>query len=358
MEQQLKSTVLIVEPNSTGHRLWHVALLLEDCHLRGVKAVVLTTEKTVESPQWQVHVSKFSPESILRPLDWFKIPNIARESIHFSADVTILLDADSYLLPVLRRGWKGRGKLAVLMMRGEVQPGPPLAGFRPVKTLAKRALIWVAGFRPHVRVFVLVSPLVPRRGPLHWVADPVVLRSNRKEILAIRRFLNSDGDRYWLGVFGEINARKNLPLLLEAIQAQPNVGLLIAGSVDPEVAYAAKTLLSDFVANGGRVIHLDGPLTDEKFDSAIAAVDCVVAAYSTEASSGVVLKAAASGKRLILAGAKCLRNDARQLGSQATWTTLDVHELRRAVEQAQHLPAPAAGVPLSADEFVRALTGK
>jgi glycosyltransferase involved in cell wall biosynthesis len=172
----------------------------------------------------------------------------------------------------------------------------------------------------------------------------------------MRERLDSHGDRYWLGVFGAITPRKNLPLIVEAILDQPEVGLLIAGIVHPEVSHAVAPLLSRFVTNGGQVISLEGPLTDAEFDSAIGAVDCVVAAHSNEASSGVVLRAAASGRRLVLAGAGYLRRDAGSLGDQATWSPLELDELRRAIRQARALPAPRVRVELNADEFVRALT--
>jgi len=302
-----------------------------------------------------VYVGRYDPEFHLSLPSEFTLPDIAKVSTGIKATTTILLDADRHLVPLLGRGWKGPGKLTVLVMVPEGQPGL-LALTGPAKTLAKKTLMRVAGFHRKVRVFPLISPLAPRRGSLNWIADPVVLKSSVSQIRAMRERLDSHGDRYWLGVFGAITPRKNLPLIVEAILDHPEVGLLIAGTVNPEVSHAVAPLLSRFIANGGQVIRLEGPLTDAEFDSAIGAVDCVVAAHSNEASTGVVLRAAASGRRLVLAGAGYLRRDAGYLGEQATWSPLELDELRQAIQQARSLPAPQVKIELNADEFVRALT--
>lgn len=347
---------LIVEPNSPGHRLWHVRLLIEECRSKGDKVAVLTTKSAVESAEWLVHLGDCAPHVILRPPHEFTLPIIARVAAGLEASLTILLDADRHLLSVFRRGWTGPGKLTVLIMSADVHPGPPLSWMRPAKTLVKKALVLGAGLWPRVRIFALRSPLVPRRGPLHWIADPVTLRCSVEEKQAMRAHLDSYGDRYWLGVFGAIGPRKNLPLVVEAILDEPGVGLLIAGSVDPKVSETVAPILANFTANGGQVVQLRGPLTDAALDSAIGVVDCVIVAHSTEGSSGVVLKAAASGRRLVLAGAKSLLRDAAHLGDQAIWSPLETDRIRHAVRQTRSSTGPAPTVELTSDEFRRSLT--
>ena len=351
-----ESVTLIVEPHARGHHLDYVRLLVEDCDSRGDRVAILTTTTAVESVEWEVHLSWQSPEIVLHPISAFELPDIACVSANLGATNTILPDADGHLRAVLRRGWSGPGKLTMLVMRGDVQPGPPLARLRLAKTLVKRALIWGTGLRPSVRVFVLSSPLEARRGPLRWIADPVKLRCSSQQARTMRAQLKVDGGRYWLGVFGDITPRKNLPLILEAIREMADIGLLIAGPIDTTVTSVINPIVAQFTANGGAVQYLGGPLTDTEFDCAIGAVDCVVVAHSNEGPSGVVLKAAASGRRLILAGAKSLRKDADNLGSQATWTPLELEALRRAIQQARRLPEPTSAVEMGSAEFVKALT--
>lgn len=348
--------VLIVEPHSRGHRLHYVRFLIEGCHANLDRVVILTTKSAVESAEWRVHLEHHTPSVITQPAHAFGLDDIAHAAASLGADVTIVPDADGYVSQVLLRGWSGPGMLTMLIMRGEVQPGPPFAWLRPAKTLVKRTLIWGADRRRNVRMYVLRSPLIPRRGPLHWLPEPVQLSCSPEQVETVRRQLDRDEGRYWIGVFGDITARKNLELITEAILEMPNVGLLTAGPVDPEVSAAVSPLLEEFVSNGGMVRQIGGPLTDSEFDSAISAVDCVVAAHTNEGPSSVVLKAVASGRRLVLAGAESLRRDAARLPGQAVWTPLDARALRDAIEHARRAPEPADFVKPGCDEFVGSLT--
>jgi len=171
----------------------------------------------------------------------------------------------------------------------------------------------------------------------------------------MRDRLDAYGERYWIGVFGHITPRKNLSLILSSILDQSDVGLMIAGPIDAEVSEAIAPLLEKFAAGGGRVLHLSGFLTDAEFDSAISAVDCVVVAQSNEGPSGIVAKAAASGRRLVLAGAKSLKRDAQYLGEQATWSPLASVALSQAIRQASSLPEPRNTVNLGTEGFLAAL---
>lgn len=352
LSKQLK---LIVEPDPTGHHLYYVKLLIEHCRSNDFAVVVLTTERAVQSSEWLALLGEYAPEVVVPPACAFSLDEIARVANDLGASVTILPEADHHLLPVLRRGWSGHGELTMLMVRVNVSSREILSWTRPAKTLGKKALIWLAGLRPRVRVFALRSPLVNERGPLQWIPDPVALSDSEDEVGAIREILDSAGRRYWIGVFGAITPRKNLPLILKAIIGQPDIGLLLAGSVDPQVSAEVAPLLDTLTEGGGQVVQLPGPLSEVQFDSAIRAVDCVVVAHSNEGPSGIVIKAAASGRRLILAGAKSLRRDASQLGEQATWSPLKVELIREAVLSAQRSSVSIPAVKLGASEFVEGL---
>lgn len=356
MDTDIAPTTLIVEPNPLGHRLYYVALILDECHSRGDRVVLLTTARAVDSAEWRIHIGRRDLETLLRPDDAFDLSEIAKLATRVGAASTILPEADHYLLPILRRGWRGPGELTVLVVRAEVQARPPLARMRVGKSFFKKVMIWAADLRPRVRVFALRSPLTNKRGPIRWIADPVALSCSSEQMTAMRARWDGGRPRYWLGVFGAISPRKNLPLIVEAILDQPDLGLLIAGTVDPEVMAAAQPLVDQFIADGGSVIRLSGPLSEAEFDSAIGAVDCVVVAHSNEGPSGIVIKAAASGTRLILAGAKSLREDATNLRGLATWSTLDVYALRKAIQDARLSPRPAPVGDLGSSDFVSALT--
>ncbi|MCV7345441.1 glycosyltransferase [Mycolicibacterium rhodesiae] len=350
---------LVVEPNPEGHHLDYVGLIVDSCRSRGRRAVVLTTADAIESTQWSVHLGTIAPEVTIQPARAFSLADIARVATEASADLTIIPDGDKYLFDIFRKGWTGPGKLSVLSMRADGQPKKSIWPLR-LRGIAKKALILGADLRPRVRVSALRSPHVRRSEPLHWIPDPVVLRCTSEERHKVRDDLRSHGDRYWVGVYGVITPRKNLPQIIHALLGQPNVpniGLLIAGSIDEEVVEAAEPLLRTFDAAGGQVVHLSGTLTDAEFDAAIGAVDCVVVAYTNEGPSGIALRAAASGRRLVLAGAKSLNRDARYLGEQAIWSTLDVESLSRAIQQASSLPPPRESVvSVGAEAFLAGLT--
>lgn len=352
------SVALIVEPRPAGHRLYYVGLLVDEVRSRGARPVLFTTEAVVESDEWKIHLEGTEPEVLLSDLDDLTLPDIVRASHDVEADLTIVPEADQYLRSVLVKGWTGAGVLKMLIMRADGQPGPPLPKMRILKGLAKKALVIGADLRRRVEVFALRSPITPRRGPLRWVQEPVTLRCSSEEIAAAKERLDRHGDRYWFGVVGSITPRKNLPLIVESMlgEGESGVGLLVAGHVLPEVSEVVDPLLEQFVAAGGRVVRMDGHLSDAEFDAAIGAVDCIVAAHSNEGPSAVVLKAAASGKRLVLAGAKSLREDANHLGDQAVWSRLDQAALRDALREVRCLTAPVKPVSAGTYDFRKKLT--
>ena len=347
---------LIVEPNERGHRLYYVRLLIEECYSKGQKAIVLTTKAVVESGQWRVHIGDLGPALAISSLGRFTLRHIADVAARERAEITVLPEADRYLPSLFIRGWTGPGKLNLLVMRSVAQPGSTRPWLRPAKTALKIALILGLRLHGNIEAFVLRSPLVARNGPLRWLPEPVTLASSPEQIGAIRRNLERFGRRYWFGVVGSTTARKNLPLIIRALPHQADTGIVIAGSVAPEVAATVAPLLENFQAHGGAVVRIPGTLTDADFDSVIGAVDCIVAAHSNEGPSAVVLKAAVSGSRLVLAGAKSLRQDAIHLGDQATWSPLEIDALSQALREARESPMLSCPPRFGVERFVRALT--
>lgn len=352
---QAEDAVLIVEPNSDGHRLYYVALLVRWCRSHGLAATLVTTPRAVSSAEWAIHLDAADLVVELRPADWFGIDNVAHLADRSRSAVTVIPDGDRYLWPLVRAGWKPHRRLSVLSMRPDAQnAGSRLVGL--VRGAVKKGLIVAADMRPRVRVFALRSPLSSRRTPLRWVADPITLRRDDELVTALRAELHAMAPSYWVGVFGAIDPRKNLHLLAQALLSHPEVGLLVAGRIDDASDALARAPLAAFQAAGGSFVHLAPPMDDAHFDSAICAVDCVVVAHSNEGSSGVASKAAAAGRRLVLSGARSLRRDARALGDQAVWVPLDAAAIAQAVAAASATAAPRATVRAEADDFVRSLT--
>ena len=349
-----KAAALIVEPNPNGHRLTYVSLLVDRCISQGREVRVMTSPAAIGSAQWAVHLGEKSVQVITKPLDNFTLDGIARVAAQTDASLTIVPDGDGFLIPALRKGWEAPGTLSMLVMRADEQAKKPW--LRHTQGIAKKMLVLAVGFRSNVRVCALRSPLVKRRGFIRWAADPVNLSATPERVREMRNRLEGYGKHYWIGVFGSITPRKNLPLIIQAILDQPDVGLVIGGSIDPDVSAAIAPLLDEFSAAGGRVLKLPGTLTEVEFDSAISAVDCIVVAHTNEGPSGIVLKAVAAGRRLILAGAKSLKRDAAHLREQAVWSELDAKALAQSICQAKISSDPIVAVHLENDNIVSALT--
>ncbi|MDN3496515.1 hypothetical protein QL996_11285 [Planococcus sp. APC 4015] len=352
---QAEDAVLIVEPNPDGHRLYYVALLARWCRSNGLAVTLMTTPRATSSAEWALHMTGAEVTVEQRPADWFGIEDIARLAEQSHSALTVIPDGDRYLMPLVRGAWKSGRRLSVLAMRPDAQnAGPRLA--RPIKGFVKKSLIVAAGLRRKVRVFALRSPLSSRRSPLRWVADPITLSGDDELVAAVRAQLHSASSGYWVGVFGAIDPRKNLHLLAQALVSHPEVGLLVAGRIDETSAALARGPIDAYRAAGGAFVHLEPPMDDAHFDSAICAVDCVVVAHSNEGSSGVASKAAAAGRRLVLSGARSLRRDARALGDQAAWVPLDTASIAQAVAAASTSAPPRSIVRADLEDFVRSLT--
>ncbi len=137
------------------------------------------------------------------------------------------------------------------------------------------------------------------------------MNSTPQAVANLRREWDLDDSRYWFGIIGAIDERKNVSLVMAAAQGLPpgQVGLLVAGRFSD----ATRESLREFGAElPGGVRLVDRVLTDEELDAAVAAVDCVVLAHSNEGPSGLFGKAVRAGTRILGAGAQSLRRDCEE----------------------------------------------
>lgn len=318
---------VIVEPNPGGHRLSYVALLAEHCAAESRRVIVVTTNAALESAAWHVHLDGIEVEPLVLGLSEFTLTHLAQLSQKTDAELTIIPDGDRLLTGLAVHGWRRSGGLSLLIMRPDAQGRRGLA--RAIKSLAKKGLMSIAGARANVRVYGLRSPIVRRRGFVRWIADPVSYQPDAAYAARLARDLRSSA-LHWFGVFGAVTARKNLDLIALALVGLDSVGLLVAGTIDEEAWARAEPAVAKFKEAGGVFRYIEGRQTNEQFDSALEAVDCVVAAHTNEGPSGLVSKAAFAGKRLVLAGADSLRRDATVLGDQSEWSDLSVEGLHTA----------------------------
>ncbi|MDF2045938.1 hypothetical protein P2P98_07185 [Microbacterium sp. Kw_RZR3] len=341
------------EPDSRGHRLYYARILAASLLEMGAKVEIVTSKTALQSVEWQIHLGNLDKVPV-RAID----ANVTLTELGINSDLhevslTLVPDGDRYLVDAVRGRWRARGSVSILAMRPESQAG---RGLRPrVWSIAKKLLILAADARPRVRAAALKSGLVKRKFPIRWVTDPVTLACSDSDVRAARADLDSDGRRYWVGVFGAVTPRKNLDLIAEAMLGIPNAGLLVAGSIDDATRALAARALFQLEEAGQAVRFRTSALRDAEFDALIASVDCVVAAHSNEGPSGVVGKAQAANRPLVLAGARSLRDDALSIGELAAWSELDSTAIARNIRHFAAKPSPSRSISPALGNFVDGL---
>jgi len=344
--------VVVFEPNPRGHRLYYVRLLLEALFQSGSAPEVLTRRGVESEPQWALHLGEMNVP--VRYIDaQSSLAELSQYSEDHDIDLLVVPDADRLLIDAALGRWHARGHVSLLAMRPDSQHGH---NFRAAAWgLTKRLLIFAADHRARVRAAALKSALTPQRRPIRWVSDPVTLACSLDDVRSCRATLNADETHFWVGVFGAVTPRKNLHLIAEAALRVPGVALLVAGSVDDEAQRLAEEPLRRLSDSGRPVVLRTEALRDEEFDTLISSMDCVAVAHSNEGSSGIVGKAFAASRPLVLAGAQSLKADAAAIGEFAAWSPLDTDAIARNIERFASMPRPDITLRSNTDDFVKGL---
>lgn len=344
---------VIVEPNPTGHRLFYVRLLI-DAAVQAGDRVTLVLGPDPDPEAERLHLGGISSVTMLRR-EVSRVEDLVSISVSLSSDRIVLPDGDRIALRLaLRRRWHGSGLIIVLVMRERAQPGGPVV-LTAAKSLVRTAAFCRVAAMAGVRLLVLKSPTWTGRSRFAVALDPIRLSADPSAVADFRRSHAMTEDRYWFAVLGAVSARKNLPLILEALKScRTPAGLLVAGQFDEDVPADARLRLLEASAAGNAIV-IDRLLTDEELDAAVAAADCVVLAHSNEGPSGLLGKAAATGTRIVAAGAQSLREDLQANPSIGQWVPLTAEALSRALDQAATQQRPAAVLTADVRGFTSAL---
>lgn len=268
---------------------------------------------------------------------------------HPDADV-LVLEGDKFVLPLALHS-VATPRLSVLVMRAPGSgAGTPRAR---LLTVAKKLGIWLVQ-RRGVDVKVLAPAMRSARSysfrGYPAAPDPVELTWTKESVNSYRSSLGLSPARRWVGVFGHVTKRKNLDLVAEAVAncGAKQYGLLVAGVISDEERARCSASLKRLTDQGGEVVFDSRLLSDEELDSAIASVDVVAIAHTSEGPSGIFGKAIASGVGVAAAGATSLREDVERLGI-GEWSKLNPDDYARALRSAgeagsrQTLPRLANG---------------
>lgn len=326
------ATIGIYAPNAAGHRLKYVQYLITHIHSESNEIILLTTSDAIQSRNFEVHLSSLRHcfrEYIVDSLDAAKIPLYAHA---LNTDLMVNPDGDSMVWKELwRRGWKGPGKLSVLVMRPTGQSKRNT--FRIIATLAKKALMVLTNMHRDTNVFELKSSLWDHRTDLRGVPDPITFDPDQVSLRAVLAPDVLDPARQWIGVVGALTPRKNIELILNSIARVEHreIGVLLAGQVDPPIKPKLDAGVTQLRKKQIPVIMLDELLTDGQFDAAINSLHCVVLAHSNEGPSGIMGKAVEAGTYVVAAGAQSLRVDCGRI-QNARWSSLNEAQIAKSIE--------------------------
>lgn len=320
-------TVVIVEPNHSGHHLYFVSLLLQhflEAHGE-FKVHIVTTTESLNSPEFKMQLSSSRFTLTAVDLKTTDLDDLQSMVVVRNASAVYLPYGDPWLIQL----WKGHWTLPIdcnsLVIRCDPQVNR-IPGLAVIVAIVKKMLMLMANFRRHTNVLGLTSSLQRRYFPVPWIEDPVTFRVDVTTLTLLKKKMGALNPQKWIGVYGHITRRKNLDLILQVALANPNFGIIIAGKIDDEVSLECKEMLAD-LDKQRRLIIETGPTTDSEFNAFIKASDFVAIAHSNEGPSGVLMKAIFLGRRVLTAGAKTLKKEARNAGPSVIWTKLNVNAI-------------------------------
>ncbi len=352
--------LLIVEDDPNGHRLVYVRHLVEHASAAGTVPIAVVTPEVRASEQWRLHLEPLQDQMEDHVVDAADLAGLVEVTAVLDAEHTIVADGDHLAMRLGVGGrWRGTGTLTTLLMR---DPADEVAGTlkRRVATAGKSALLWRARRVGGVHVVGLRSALTRPSGAEEIALDPIERHAADDDVDRIRAEWKIGDGRFWFGVVGAVTARKNLPLVAEAVGiacaagGADAAGLLVAGPCEDGVLRDAEPHFQRLRALGAEVVVVDRVLGAVDFDAAARVVDCLVVAHSNEGPSAVVARAGLHGVRVVAAGAHSLARDVERL-PVAAWTELDASALAAALQEiraSQMVPEP---LDLGTVQFCEAL---
>lgn len=361
--------IVLFEPHFAGHRMQYCRWLADWITERGETATLATSNGTFGSVEY---LSRFEA----RPVDlvnlgerqnvgtrkyqrWVlqQLRNVLRG---YPRARVVVLEGDKFLpyLWLIRRS--DRKRLTLLVMRA---PAPliPLSAYS-MKSAFKRGILRIAALQTRVRV---LAPSRPRQDEYTWrklraTPDPVELVTTLGP-----KEPTSSATSFVMGVFGAINPRKNVPVVIDAFVEGTAPGaaeLRILGKIRSSHAptvekHAARAREAGFTVNIS-----DRFLSEEELEREIHSADLTVAAYSNDAPSGILGKSVALGTTVLLGDSPVLREAASCLGDLATTAPITreglADEMKRLMSRQAHLRSLGPLQLADSGEFARALIGE
>ena len=354
------SRFLIAEPGHTGHVFVYIALMARYAQAEGHDVHCIISREGLESVEFAQHLAELSDLSIHSTSGPPTLDRIALASTRMGADIVVIPNGDLYVPDIARRGWGGDCPLRVLVMRDPRWENPRDLR-RRWRLMAKRALIAMTCARG-AEVIWLRQP--GYSGPERHANDPVITGVPISEVLQngghFRESLRMDSTTYWFGMTGAISTHKNLPLVLDSLRRlcsnhpTDKFGFALIGPLNPGLEMTEEEILRDL---GGLPIptrRLGDVMTNDEMNAVVAALDCVIMAYSSSSPNSTLGKAAAFGTRVAAAGDRSIERFVGELGMGPT-AQLESGALARLLAAQLGKTHPEPRPELLADRFSQVL---
>src|SRR5882757_4706998 len=364
-----KVDVAVLEANPSGHRMHYVRYLVDA--VGPESSVVLTTARATGSQEYAALLSSAADITVALPdVDSPRAALAAAvsKSLALGARTLIVPDGDRYLIPLLRlliRHPRLPLEIRLLLMRTTTINGPERP--RPA-TLVKPLLAQLARVSPQARIMFLTDAFgVVRTRPgysgIPAVRDPVVpdAASTHDRPAWLPR---SRPGSPLIGVFGVITPRKNLPLLVKALDLCPSAVLVVGGALELGMREYVDTDqdVRRLVASG-RMVIVDRLLSADEFAAGLANVDLVAVLYDNDAPSGILAEACMRHTPVLVPTGGWLARVAQSTGVGTT-TPLTAEGVAQAIERItqdrqRYVDATRVHAPrLNIVDFVEHLLGR
>ena len=352
------TVVYVMALDAGGHRLAYVAAVVEAASAAGCRSVLLTLPEVSSAAEFQTHLGELKNNGVLEIVtdnglrDARGRSEILRRLRRQGASL-IVPDSDKFLVEGLLAKVVGRlpRRTSLVVMR------PPAASWRNPRALIVAVvkvtvLLALKCFRGSVSVNLLEDPLAQgnHRVWKSWRAslgtridDPADLAGDRPT--APDELATLSSAEPIIAVVGSIDARKNLPLILEAWSVRDRstrATLAVAGRIAPEVHAA----VDGEIAMLDDVCVIDRYLSNDEMLGIVERAAAILVLYDGGLSSGVLVMCASTGRWVICAhGTRTLAVAARH--GFAFSTELSAEALAHAMSLAVQQAVPPSPVKLA-----------
>jgi glycosyltransferase involved in cell wall biosynthesis len=296
----------VLEPDPSGHRLDYVRHLIAAAEGR---CILLTSAEATSSEEYAAHAALLAPSTVVLPDaddPGTLLPHAVEWARAAGARRLVLPDGDKYLvalLALLTRHPRLPLEIRLLLLRTSAIRGSP-ERLRPATVLKPVLTQLLRPFR-QVKILFLTDALgvVARRSGypgLVPVKDPVD-RSATQRSHVPEWFPPRGPDTTFVGLFGVISARKNLPLLVNAVSRVAGVVLIVAGRLDPDVREFTDTdPCARSLIEGRQMVLVDRRLRAGELEAALASVDLVAVLHDNDSPSGILAEACVRGTPVLV----------------------------------------------------------